>query len=320
VKRYVLLLIIFGLILAGCENSEQEPQGELDKTGNPEILPTSAPTSTPIVPTPTPVPCLFAFASGSKEVQNIYVMDGNGGDARPLNTHDGMDGHVSWSPDGAQIVFDSRRAEQWDIYIMNTDGTNETQLTFSEKASRHPSFSPDGTQIVYGQTGDDDKHHLFIMDKDGGNQRQLTFGGASEYDPVWSPDGSQIVYYSDANWASGLFEIFVIDANGGDPQQLTDDAGFDWNCGWLPDGSKIYFVRNSTLVTMDTDGSNLAPILEADVSFPSFSPDGSQIAFMVRGDDESTHIFIIDADGSNPRQFTMIDGSQWSGSWSPGCK
>jgi len=325
-KKYVLLFVLIGFLLVGCGNSTNNlPNGPTEAQPTefpPTLMPTSTPlipTSTPLIPTPTSIPCLFAFTSGNEERQNIYVMDGNGGAVRQLNVHDGIDGAISWSPSGGQIVFDSRRDNEWNLFLMNVDGSNETQLTFSQKSSRHPYFSPDGTQIVYSQAGDDDKSHLFIMDTDGGNQRQLTFGDASEYEPVWSPDGSQIVYYSDANWASGLFEIFIIDAGGGDQQQLTDDPAFDWNCGWMPDGSKIFFIRDFSLATMDADGSNLEIIIDEDISSPSWSPNGSQIAFGIKGDDGSHHIYIMDADGGNVRQFIMIEGSQWSGTWSPVC-
>jgi Tol biopolymer transport system component len=314
-KKNGLLMLLIGLMLVGCGSS-----GDDTEQGLAEPDPTQVPPkSTPAVPTPTPVPCLFAFTSGTEEVQNIYVMDGSGGAARPLNTHDGMDGYISWSPDGTQFVFDSRRGDQWNIYIMDVNGSNETQLTFTEKASRHPSFSPEGNQIVFSQSGEDEKAHLFIMDTNGGNQRQLTFGEANDYDPVWSPVSSQIVYISDANWAKGLFDIFSIDASGGDQIQLTNSPTFDWNCGWMPDGSKIYFRSNSSLVAMDLDGSNQETLFEQEIFFPSWSPDASQIAFDLEEDDGTNHIYIMDADGSNMQVFTTLEGSQWSGVWSPVC-
>jgi Tol biopolymer transport system component len=69
--------------------------------------------------------------------------------------------------------------------------------------------------------------------------------------------------------------------------------------------------------TVNADGSGLLrltndPALEFD---PTWSPDGTSIAYRHQsGDDATTDIFVMDADGSNPRN---LSGSDATGDWGP---
>jgi TolB protein len=44
-------------------------------------------------------------------------------------TSEGSNGHPSWSPDGAKIVYSSRRGGSTQIYSMDSNGQNKRQLT-----------------------------------------------------------------------------------------------------------------------------------------------------------------------------------------------
>jgi Tol biopolymer transport system component len=51
-------------------------------------------------------------------------------------------------------------------------------------------------------------------------------------------------------------QIYVIDADGTDLQQITDEGENRWPT-WSPDGSRIAFVRDGGLYTMAPDGSDV---------------------------------------------------------------
>lgn len=85
---------------------------------------------------------------------------------------------------------------------------------------------------------------------------------------------------------------------------------------WSPDGSRIVFSRRNVpvgqtgeddawrLYVMNADGSGLTLLstdAEPDDKYPSWSPDGSRIAFsrLFRGTRGARGIFVMDADGSN---------------------
>src|SRR5215211_8021082 len=75
----------------------------------------------------------------------------------------------------------------------------------------------------------------------------------------------------------------------------------------LPENGKIAFSREQgksyNIYTVDPDGSSLSRLTNGNPRFPQFpawSPDGTQIAFY----DNAGQIWVMGADGSNPRTLT----------------
>jgi cytochrome c oxidase subunit 3 len=63
---------------------------------------------------------------------HVFVVDADGaGEARQLTQGDYEHTHPTWSPDGAQLVFDGFRDERWDtelisrLYVLDVDGDGE---------------------------------------------------------------------------------------------------------------------------------------------------------------------------------------------------
>jgi TolB protein len=143
----------------------------------------------------------------------------------------------------------------------------------------------------------------------------------------WSPNGKQIAFTS---YRSGNYEIYAMNANGSRQKRLTYMGCTTYGAGWSPDGKQIAFtsVRSGTeeVYVMNNDGSNVKRMTatsyidasgpKAYNKNPAWSPDGQQIVFASarHGNQE---IFIMNADGSNPRQITDSRGMKDFPSWSP---
>ncbi len=150
----------------------------------------------------------------TKYANEIYVMDRSGNPVIQLtDTGDRSNNGISWSPDGAKLVYTSSKGcDPADIYIMEVGYLQHLdlnalagksaeelksmaelgylairRLTTEPGPDTNPSFSPDGTRIVFqsirqGTVGGND---LFIMNADGSHVVQVTTTPALEKDPDW---------------------------------------------------------------------------------------------------------------------------------------
>ncbi len=199
-------------------------------------------------------------------------------------------------------------------------------------------FHPAG-QIVFECNPDQIGPHLCIVNADGSGYTQHNETQASN-GPAWSPDGKRIAFtaYSpkqaDGSWQPDM--LYVMNSDGSGLTQLTDIIIKATSPSWSPDGDRIvfsnetytvnnkrYYYKNSIAFVSPHGGEvkflpNSSEV-ESEASLagtePSWSPDGTQIAFNKRVSDYESYIYIMNSDGSNQRQLT----STWSKSpsWSP---
>jgi TolB protein len=208
----------------------------------------------------------------------IYMMDPDGRNLVPVTQDTYFHSSPTWSPDHCQIVFTSNHenSSYEDLYMINTDRTGLTQLTNSPGSEKMAAWSPDGKRIAYISliSRETVSVDLFIMNADGSQQVNLTNSPEQERDPEWSPDGKRI-----------LFEC----SN--------------------PTGE---YDKHGGICLIDPDGANftrITPISENNYMFPTWSPDGMQIA-LVANLTGQLDIYTIKPDGGDLKQVTSF-GVQW---------
>ena len=165
----------------------------------------------------------------------------------------------TWSPDGEQIAFTSRRDGNNERYVMNSDGSGQTRLTDDPGDDFAPAWSPDGMRIAFVSDRDNEPgvNSLYLMDEDGSNIRRLTTGEENEYSPAWSPDASWIAYRAFVEGAAA--DIYLITPDGGMTVQVTTDPAEDWAPAWSPDGNWLAYQSdrdgNWEIYAIQIDGS-----------------------------------------------------------------
>jgi Tol biopolymer transport system component len=262
----------------------------------------------------------IAFVSSEGNAQSdIYTMNPDGSDRKQLTFSQESEGQPVWSPDGTKIAFVRYNSNFGEIFVMNADGTN--QMRTSNPIFQDFDWSPDSTRIVF-ESIHDRSVSISVMNADGSNVQRLTPG--VDFSPKWSPDGTKIAFVRTEDYWDGAYNISVINADGTNQTQLSNRQGYDPR--WSPDGTKIVFVgmfeSSHEICVMKTDGSNLQRLTnnpEYD-SWPKWSPDGSKITFTNCGGSNgfgcsgTPHIWVVNADGSNPTQLADIlaYGSAWS--------
>ena len=227
----------------------------------------------------------LAFTSYATGNEEIWVMDLDGTNARPLTNDPKGDWSPAWSPDGKTIVFTSSRDGVNQLWIMNADGADLRPLTRAEPLpttwSRDPSWSRDGRMIIFtsNRTGKDEN---WIMDLSSGKQWPHSIGMAEHWHPSFSPDGKRVLFSSNL---SGEWGLWLSDLQGKHLVRLVADKRFDNNpaAAWSPDGKRIVFrTAESNLWIMNLDGSALSPLTVdglVDGWRSSWSPDGKKIAY-----------------------------------------
>ncbi len=150
--------------------------------------------------------------------------------------------------------------------------------------------------------------YVQIANADGSAITGIGGGFPTRFDPAWSPDGKKIVH------SIGGAEIAVISVDDGSQDILTRTISNERNPSWSA-LNKIAYERDNQIWVMDSDGSNQMQFpgiaLPSPIS-PSWSPDGSKLAFASGGD-----IYFINADGTNQQRVAETSEAENNPSWSP---
>lgn len=157
----------------------------------------------------------------------------------------------AWSPDGSSIAF-SANLEIFgnrSIYRVAAEGGAAVRLTDHSMPDMRPSWSPDGRRLAFvSSRPDDDRMRLWTMDAETGGDLKLVADHESGFveDCAWSPSGDYIAYTLRVSMFPYIVEIWIAPAEGGVPVKL---AGHPPNCKnptWSPDGTQIAFASDGS--------------------------------------------------------------------------
>jgi Tol biopolymer transport system component len=194
---------------------------------------------------------------GDDRFRLTFVASG-GGTAHDL-TRGPFDAMPTISPTGARIAFVHGVGDGFTLYTIDRRGRHAAQL-LSDGLDVTPAWSPAGKTIAFSRLADDplaiDQATLYLADADGSNVRQLGAVPVRGLSPSWSPDGSRIAFvsFADHNGSSCQTgtcppngEIYVVGADGSALTRLTTSKADDEHPTWSPDGSRIAFASGFTL-------------------------------------------------------------------------
>jgi dipeptidyl aminopeptidase/acylaminoacyl peptidase len=219
------------------------------------------------------------------------------------------------SPDGEWIAYTLRTANQVKdkrirhVWMVSWDGQRTLQLTRSEQSEHTPRWSPDGKYLAFltARGDDEEPEQVWLLDRAGGEASPLTGFNGDVVDYAWSPDGQRLA-------------LIVADEDPhkkkkGEKDKTAPPIVID-RYYFKEDESGYLGTQRQHLYVFDV-ATRKAEILTPgryDEGWPSWSPDGKQIAFFSkRGADPDRNsefgLYVIAAEpGATPRLLTKFQG------------
>jgi dipeptidyl aminopeptidase/acylaminoacyl peptidase len=179
-----------------------------------------------------------------------------------------------------------------------------------------PQISPDGKTVAYvvgvvDKAANRTNTDIWLIPSAGGTATQLTNGPKADRHPRWSPDGKSIAFESNRD---GSLQIYVINISTGETKKITSISTEASGAIWSADGQKLAFYSSVFPEFSDK------PYAEADALNKQTQEDRDNSKVKARVitkllyrhwdswvDGKRQHIFVVNADGTNPRNVTPGD-------------
>ncbi len=290
----------------------------------------------------------IAFASDRYGDYDVFVMAAGGGTATRLTFHSADDFTASFTPDGEHVLFSSgrldaqtmvgypRRGSQPELYSVALTGGMPKQVLTTPAI--YAVWDSAGQRMIYsdekGLETDWRKHDnssfardVWIYDAASGHHTRLTDFGADDRQPVWAPDEGSIYYLSERDGSFNVWSLALTD--GAQPAQVTDhdthpvrflsisDAGdlcygFDGAIYVRPAGAASSRRLDITIAADDRFNDVVPTDVAQAITDFDLSPDGSEIAFIARGE-----VFVTSVKYGDTRRITNTPEQERSVSFHP---
>jgi TolB protein len=227
----------------------------------------------------------------------------------------------AWSPDGSQIAFISvNDPGPYAVTVMSADGSGIHSPNAVRALDRNPTWSPDGRQIAFESRRTGTAIQIAVMNADGSGLHEIPRFAVQ---PAWSPNGRSFAVSTTNGVGGTRIEVMGVDGSDNRPVTTSTVGVVDQFPSWSPDSRRLAFARyfgEGAIHIVDADGRNLRRLTQFVSGFddaPSWSPDGQQLVFShdPGGSGTYSHLYIINADGTDLRPLTYEDCDDTQPSW-----
>jgi Tol biopolymer transport system component/DNA-binding winged helix-turn-helix (wHTH) protein len=272
-----------------------------------------------------------ADKNSQEEPLSIYLVAVDNGEKRKVTTPAAGaagDSYPAFSPNGKTLAFlrSSSRATT-DLYLLSLEDGAPRRLTFDNTSILGLAWTSDGREIVFSSRRGGSIYSLWRIPVAGGTPERLPTIGQNVVSPAISRQGNHLVYTETVD-DQNIWRLECDAAGrGGAATSLISSTMGDNGPDYSPDGRKIVFASNRSggfgIWVCDSDGANQAQLIDRGpylTGTPRWSPDGRWIAFDSRSNDAgregNADIYLISAEGGQPRRLTSDPAEDVAPSWS----
>ncbi len=199
----------------------------------------------------------FSARREGDEVNQIYVMDLDGGEARRVTTLSTGARSPQFTPDGTRLLYTSS------VYPGAADDSANRRAAREERDRKPRVRAYDGFPVrLWDRWLDDKQIHLIVQPVDSGSRARDILAGTllvkepgfgvptadgsrEDIDAAWSPDGSSIVFTATTARRTAAFaevptHLYRIAASGGEPVRIAWASGTYGNPTFSPDGRTLF--------------------------------------------------------------------------------
>jgi acylaminoacyl-peptidase len=278
----------------------------------------------------------FADIMDDKRYSNLWVVNVDGREHRPLTSGKFSDTAPQWSPDGETIGFISNRGGSPQIHRLWVSTGQIAKLTSTTEAPAGLRWSPDGKWISFTMLVPEKPRKLIEMPTP---PEGATWAAAAKVVDKTVYRFDQMGYLK-----PGHKHVFIVPGEGGTPRQISSG---DYHHGspapaseavWSPDGKSLlislnrhenrdqdYFNTEIYEYSLEDGAVRALTDRKGFDDEPTISPDGKYIAYVGFDDKYLGHqnrrLYVMNRDGTGSRVLTAdLDTSASNLMWSPDSK
>ena len=275
----------------------------------------------------------IAFASDRYGNFDIFMMPSGGGNAQRLTTHSANELPSAFTPDGKQVLFSASIQDPASSALFPTGAMTELYKVPSTGGRTEQVLGTPAESVCFDKSGDkfyyqdrkgfeDEwrKHHtssitrdVWMYDIQTGKHTNLTQREGEDRNPVLSPDGQVLFFLSERN--GGTFNVYSFPVS--QPQSIKEVTSFKTHPVRflsISDDGTLCYGYDGEIYTQQPGSSPQKLNVEigredqpqmANLDFSTgatsatVSPDGKQVAFIVRGE-----VFVTSTDYTTTKQIT----------------
>ncbi len=242
-----------------------------------------------------------------KNLSNLWVVNFDGSDMRPITTGNHNASSPKWSNSGKMFTYKSNEEGKSQLYLYNLQNNSIQKLTNFQSSIGNVEWSPDDKYLLFNSFVESADSRLIKMPKKP--------KGADWNSPPIEIDDMVYRYDGGGYRRSGNNQIFILPVEGGTPRQVSSLEKNPSSAVWLGTDKVLFSANlhdnsdfepnNSEIHVLDIKSGEVKQLTTrfGPDSSPVVSPDNSKIAFLGYDDKylgyQQNSLYVMDADGSN---------------------